>query len=80
MKLNKEQQEQYKKVMKNLRKWRLDNNWGLREFATKLNVSAAEYSRVESCFLDIKDFTGFACTIDKGCKFFINGKELKDES
>jgi len=68
MKLNKEQEEQYKKVMKSLRKWRLDNKWGLREFAIKLNVSAAEYSRVEGCFSSTDNIGGIACTLDKGCR------------
>ena len=77
MKLNKEQEEQYKKVMKSLRKWRLDNKWGLREFAIKLNVSAAEYSRVEGCFSSTDNIGGIACTLDKGCRIIANGKEPK---
>lgn len=79
MKLTKEQEQDYKEVMSSLRKWRLENKWGLRDFATKLDINVSKYSRVENCFPKLEKFTGFGCTLKDGCKFYVNGKEVKNE-
>ena len=35
---------------KSLRKWRLDQNIGMRDFAIQLNISASLLSRIEAAF------------------------------